>query len=169
MTRSILFFTIAATLSVLTFYQKPEHSLGFGYLVPIGLYFIIALLLGLRPRVSWNSQLQFAGLALAVWLVLFSLSYHVLFFIAAPLAGGIGAWLICWLGRQFLGINWPRLLPIVITGVVAVLLGMLFMILVREQPQETYTIGLKAGLITGFWQLAVGGQMSRLSGKGEKN
>ena len=167
MTRSISFFTIAATLSVLTFYQKPEYSLGFGYLVPIGLYFIVALLLDLRPRASWDSQLQFAGLALAVWLVLFSLSYNVLFFIAAPLAGGLGAWLVCWLGRKFLGLNWRRILPIIITGVIAALLGVLFMILVSEQPKETYTISLKAGVITGFWQLAVGVQMSWVSRKGE--
>ncbi len=161
MIRAVLFFTLSAVLSVVTFYQKSEHSLDLGLAVPIGLYFIAALLLTLRPQVSWDAQLQFAGLALAVWLVLFSLSYNLLFFVLAPISGGLGAWLACWLGRRFLNLGWPHLRPIVITGIGAVLLGILFMIAVRELPKETFTIGLKAGVITALWQLGVGVQMAR--------
>ncbi|MCO6479353.1 MAG: hypothetical protein J5I94_22150 [Phaeodactylibacter sp.] len=161
MIRAALFFTLSAVLSVVTFYQKSEHSLDLGLAALVGLYFIAALLLTLRPQVSWDAQLQFAGLALAVWLVLFSLSYNLLFFVLAPISGGLGAWLICWLGRRFLNLGWPHLRPIVITGIGAALLGMLFMIAVRDLPKETFTIGLKAGVITGLWQLGVGVQLMR--------
>ena len=165
--RVTFLFILSAILSVLTLYQKPEHSLDLQLAIPVGLYFIAALLLSLRPRVSWDAQLQFAGLALAVWLVLFSVSYNLLFFAIAPVAGGLGAWLTCWLGRRFLGFSWPRLSPIVITGVLAALLGVLFMIAVRGLPKDTFTIGLKAGVLTGLWQVGVGWQMIRLLKKPE--
>ena len=45
---------------------------------------------------------------------------------------------------------------------IAALLGVLFMIAVRGLPKETFTIGLKAGVLTGLWQVGVGGQMIRL-------
>ena len=162
MTRAIFLFSLSAILSVVTFYQKSEHSLDIELAIPVGLYFITALLLSIQPKVDWTEQLQFAGLALLVWLVLFSVSYNLLFFAIAPVAGGLGAWLTCWLGRRFLGFSWPRLSPIVITGVLAALLGVLFMIAVRGLPKDTFTIGLKAGVLTGLWQVGVGGQMIRL-------
>ena len=167
MTRAILLFSLSAILSVVTFYQKSEHSLDIELAIPVGLYFITALLLSIQPKVDWTEQLQFAGLALLVWLVLFSVSYNLLFFAIAPVAGGLGAWLTCWLGRRFLGFSWPRLSPIVITGVLAALLGVLFMIAVRGLPKDTFTIGLKAGVLTGLWQVGVGWQMIRLLKKPE--
>ena len=165
--RVTLLFILSAILSVLTLYQKPEHSLDLQLAIPVGLYFIAALLLSLRPRVSWDAQLQFAGLALAVWLVLFSVSYNLLFFVLAPISGGLGAWLTCWLGRRFLDLSWPRLWPIAITGVGAAVLGVLFMIAVRGLPKDTFTIGLKAGVIAGLWQIGVGWQMARKLGMQE--
>lgn len=168
MTRAAFFFAFSAVLSVATFYHKPEHNLGYEYTIPVGLYFIAALVFSLRPRVSWDAQLQFAGLALAVWLVLFSISYNLLFFILAPISGGLGAWLACWLGRRFLEIDLPRQRPIVLMGIGAVLLGMLFMIAVRSLPKDTFTIGLKAGVITGLWQLGVGVQLMRELRKNQK-
>lgn len=165
MVKAILFFSFSAILSVVTFYHKSEHSLDLDLAILVGLYFIAALLLAFRPRVSWDALLQFAGLALAVWLVLFSLSYNLLFFVIAPIAGGLGAWLACWLARRFL--EFPPLRPAraVVVGVVAVLLGLLFMVVVRELPKETFTIGLKAGVITGLWQVGVGLQLARMAGK----
>ena len=161
MIRAVLLFTLSAILSVVTLYHKSEHSLDLDLAIPVGLYFIAAMLLSFRPRARWDAQLQFAGLALLVWLVLFSLSYNLLFFIIAPISGGLGGWLICWLGRRFLALSWPRLLPIVITGIGAVLLGVLFMVAGRALPKDTFTIGLKAGIIAGLWQLGVGVQLAR--------
>ena len=161
MNRAYVLFTLAAVLSILTFYNKSEPSYDYYLAIPIGLYFIGALLFSSRPKVGWSSLLQFSGLALLLWLVLYSLSYSLLFVIIAPVAGGIGAWLITLLSRHFLQLSLPKLLPIIITGVVTALLGVLFMIIVREMPKETYTIGLKAGVVTAFWQLGVGVQLVR--------
>ncbi|MCO6488498.1 MAG: hypothetical protein J5I98_08780 [Phaeodactylibacter sp.] len=161
MARTILLFTLSAFLSVFTFYQKSEHSLDLGLAVLVGLYFIAAMLLSFRPRASWGAQLQFAGLALLVWLVLFSFSYNLLFWILAPVSGGLGAWLVCRLSRRFLGLSWPALQPIVMTGTAAAVAGVLLMISFRSLPKDIFTIGLKAGIMVGLWQLGVGIYMMR--------
>ena len=156
MARALLFFTLAAVLSVVTFYGKSEHSFDFYLALPVGLYFIVAALLAFRPSASWQNQLSFAGLALVVWLILYGLSYNLLVVFIAPVAGGAGAWLVALLGQRFLNWSFSALRPIILTGLGTALAGILFMIAVRDLPKETFTIGLKAGVIVAFcnWEWA---------------
>jgi hypothetical protein len=161
MLRALLFFSLSAILSVITFYGKPESTLDLHLAAPVGAYFILATLLSLRPKVSTAAQLQFAALSLLIWLVLFSFSYNVLFAFLVPLSGGIGAWLISILGKRLLAMQFGSPWQIILTGVLTAVLGLLFMILVKEMPKETYTIGLKAGVISGLWQLGVGLQLKK--------
>ncbi len=161
MNRAILLFSLSAVLSVVTFYGKSEHSLDLYLAVPVGLYFIAAFLLSFRPVASWSKRLQFAGLALVIWLVLYGVSYNLLFFVLAPVSGGLGAWLVCLLSKRFFELSPNKIAPIVIAGVLAAALGVLFMIAVKELPKETFTMGLKAGVVAAFWQLGVGIMLAR--------
>lgn len=162
MPRAILSFSIAAILTIITLYNKVEHSLDFPRVLPAGLYFLVAFLITFRPKVAWSQILIFAGLSMVLWLVLFGVSYNLLFLFIAPVAGGLGAWLITVMSRRLLQLSLKKITPIVITGVVATLLGIVFMIAVKNLPKETFTMGLKTGVIAGLWQLGVGIQMARL-------
>ena len=157
MTRTILLFTFSAVLSIATFYFKSEHSLDIYLVIPVGLYFIIAYFLSFQPKVETSEKLRFAGLALLVWLVLFAISYNLLFFIIAPLAGGLGAWLIFLLSKKYLGMHLKKPWHIILTGVGASLLGIGFMILVKQSA----SIGIKAGVLTGLWQVGVGRMIAK--------
>ncbi len=158
MRRAILLFLVSALLSVGTFYPKSEHLFDFHLVLPVGLYFIVAILLAFRPKVDRKDQLGFAGLAMLVWLVLFLLSYNVLFLFIVPVAGGVGAWLIFLLGKKRLQLPIHRPWPVIWAGVVAVLTGLGFMMLMKNQV----SIGLKAGVLTGLWQLGVGWMLSKM-------
>lgn len=161
MNRAIFSFSLAAVLSVITMYGMAEHRYDMLLVLPAGLYFIVAFLLNFRPEAGWNERLQFGGLALVVWLVLFGVSYNLLFFIAVPIAGPLGAWLICLLSDRFLGLKVEKVLPILLAGLLGACIGLVFMILAKELPKETFTIGLKAGVIVACWQLAVGVMFAR--------
>lgn len=161
MIRSLLFFSLAALLTALTFIPKTDHSYDMMLLVPIGLYFIVALLLSFRPQVEWSQQLLFAGLALLIWLLLFMVSFSVIFFILVPISGAAGAWLIWFLGKRYLELDFGKPLPIILTGLGTAVAGVLFMIAVKELPKETFTMGVKNAVITALWQLGVGLMLTR--------
>ncbi len=163
MIRAFLLFLAAAILSTFTFYGKSEHSLDYILAVPVGIYFILAFFLVIRSKVALPEKLKFAGFSLLIWLVLYSVSYNLLFLFIAPVAGGLGAWLISRLSKQFLDLQYGSPWQIVLTGVLTAVLGVLFIIIVKEMPKETYTIGLKVGVLTGLWQLGVGIQLYKHS------
>ena len=165
MTRALILFILSALLSIGTFYLKSEHRFDVQLVVPVGLYFIIAFLLAIQPSVETQKKLQFAGLALLVWIVLFLASYNVLFVFIAPVAGGLGAWLIILLSRKFLDLTAENIWPVVWTGVVMALIGIGFMALVKKQV----SIGLKAGILTGLWQLGVGWYLVKSMSRPPKN
>lgn len=162
MLKAILLFSISAVLSVITLYSKTEHSFDYKLIIPAGVYFLVAFLLSFRPKVGWVPILQFAGLSLLMWLVLYSVSYNLLFLFIAPVAGGVGAWLITLMSQQLLQLSLKKIRPVVVTGVAATLIGIVFMIAVRSLPKETFTMGLKTGVMTALWQLGVGIQMARM-------
>lgn len=162
MLRATLLFTISAVLSIITLYSKSEHSFDYKLVLPAGIYFLLAFLLAFRPKVGWVPMAQFAGLSLLVWLVLYSLSYNLLVLFIAPVSGGISAWLISMMSQRLLQLPLKKITPVVITGVVATIIGIVFMIAVKNLPKETFTIGLKTGVIAALWQLGVGVQMARM-------
>lgn len=162
MLRPTFFFALAAILSVVTFYFKSDHLLDLHLAIPVGLYFIGALLLTWRPRAPTSDLLLFAGSALLLWLVLFIVSYNALFFVMVPLAGGLGAWGIGRLGEYFLGQDFTTKRPLVITGIIAGIVGLVLMIATKELPKETFTVGFKAGLIVAAWQAGVGLQLTKM-------
>lgn len=161
MIRSSIFFSLSALLTALTFIPKTEHSYDMMLLVPIGLYFIVALLLSFRPQVEWSQQLLFAGLALLTWLVLFMASFSLFFFILVPISGAAGAWLIWFLSKRYLDLDTGKPLPIILAGLGTALAGLLFMIAVKELPKEIFTMGVKNAVITSLWQLGVGLMLTR--------
>ena len=164
MLRALLLFSISATLSVITLYSKSEHSFDYQLVLPAGIYFIIAFLLAFRPKVTWQNMAYFTGISIIIWLFLFSISYNLLFIVFVPLSGGLGAWSMSYLSKNFLNIPLKKQTPIIITGVLATILGILFMIAVKKMPKETFTIGLKTGVIVALWQLGVGLQMMKMIG-----
>lgn len=159
MTRSIFLFILSGILSIVTFYFKSEHSIDYHFVIPVGLYFIAATLLAFRPRVEMKEKLLFVGLALLVWLVLFSVSFNLLFPIIAPISGALGAWVVCILCGKYLEIEIPKKWPVILSGFIATLLGLLFMVAVKKLQEETFPIVLNAGVITGLWQVGVGWQL----------
>lgn len=161
MLRATLFFTISAVLSVITLFPKSEHSFDYILILPVGIYFLAAFFLTFRPKAGWGPLIQFSGLSLLIWTILFGVSYNLLFLFVAPVAGGVGAWLICFMSQKLLHISLKKITPVVITGVVATIIGIAFMIAVKNLPKETFTIGLKTGVIAALWQLGVGVQLAR--------
>lgn len=161
MIRSSIFFSLSALLTAITFIPKTEHSYDLIIIAPVGLYFIAALLLSFRPQVEWSQQFLFAGLALLIWLVLFMASFSLLFFILVPISGAVGAWLVSLLGKRYLGLDFGKPLPIILTGLGTAVAGVLFMIAVKELPKETFTMGVKNAVIASLWQLGVGLMLTR--------
>lgn len=157
MTRNILLFVLSAVLSIGTFYFKSEHRYDLELVIPVGIYFILAVLYVFQPRVEMSKKLQFAGLALLTWLVLFGVSYNLLFMFIVPIAGGVGAYMIVYLGKEFLGLNIKRPWRVTWVGAIAALLGLAFMILVKNQ----ISIGWRIGLLVAFWQIGVGWKLSK--------
>lgn len=161
MNRAVFSFSLAAVLSVVTMYGMAEHRYDMLLVLPVGLYFIVAFLLSFRPAAGRKAQWQFGALALVIWLVLFGVSYNLLFMFIAPVAGGLGAWLICWLSERFLAMKVEKVMPIIIAGVLGAVIGLIFMVLGKDLPREVFTIGCKAGLVAAGWQLAVGMMLAR--------
>lgn len=157
MLRNISIFVLSALLSIGTFHFKSEHLYDLQLVVPVGIYFILAVLYVFQPPVELSKKLQFAGLALLTWLVLFGVSYNLLFMFIVPIAGGVGAWLIVFLGEKFLDIKIKKPLRVTWAGAVAALLGIAFMILVKNQ----ISIGWRAGLLIAIWQIGVGWKLSK--------
>ena len=152
MPKSILLFVASGILSFATFYFKSEHFYDMHLVVPVGVYFIVAYLLSFQPQVELKNKLIFFGSALVIWLVLFGISYNMLFFITAPVSGALGAWLIIFLSNKYLQISFEKKWTAVTIGLVAALLGLAFMIMVKKGA----SIGIKAGLMTALWQMGVG-------------
>jgi hypothetical protein len=161
MNRPLLLFLLSAVLSVLTFLFKTEHSYDLYLLFPVGLFFIAALLFGFQPQVEKREWLKFAGLATLVWLSLFLISYNLLFFVLVPVSGGIGAWLIGLMSKRILQLPIQSFRNLIIAGVAGASLGVLFMIIAKDFNKEIFDMGLKAGIIVGLWQVAVGIVLSR--------
>ncbi len=159
MSKSLVYFILSAILSIVTLYTKSEHSFDYVLVVPVGLYFIAAVLLAWKPEVETRNKIAFSALALLLWLVLFSVSYNLLFFIIAPIAGGVGAWVIVLLCNKYLDIYFNPIKFIIIAGVVGSIIGVLLMMVMKGLPKDTFTMGLKSGLIVAFWQIGVGWQM----------
>ncbi|MEZ4935134.1 MAG: hypothetical protein R2788_23750 [Saprospiraceae bacterium] len=157
MLRNILIFVLSAVLSIGTFYFKSEHLYDLQLVIPVGIYFILAVLYVFQPQVEMTKKLQFAGLALLTWLVLFAVSYNLLFMFIVPIAGGIGAYLIVFLGKKFLDLGIKKPWRVTWAGAVAALLGLAFMILVKNQ----ISIGWRVGLLVAFWQIGVGWKLSK--------
>jgi hypothetical protein len=157
MTRNILIFVLSAVLSIGTFYFKSEHLYDLQLVIPVGIYFILAVLYVFQPQVEMTKKLQFAGLALLTWLVLFAVSYNLLFMFIVPIAGGVGAYLIVFLGKKFLDLGIKKPWRVTWAGAVAALLGLAFMILVKNQ----ISIGWRVGLLVAFWQIGVGWKLSK--------
>ncbi|MEO1263829.1 MAG: hypothetical protein AAFZ15_33800 [Bacteroidota bacterium] len=152
MGRSIPIFVAAGILSLGTFYFKSEHSYDMHLVIPVGIYFITAYLLAFKPAVALKNKLIFSAISLLVWLVLFGASYNLFFFVAAPLSGGIGAWLIILLSKKYLNIDIQKKWPVIIIGLAAAVLGLAFMVLVKKGA----SIGIKAGIMVALWQIGVG-------------
>lgn len=159
MSKSLVYFILSAILSIVTLYTKSEHSFDYVLVVPVGLYFIAAVLLAWKPEVETRNKIAFSAPALLLWLVLFSVSYNLLFFIIAPIAGGVGAWVIVLLCNKYLDIYFNPIKFIIIAGVVGSIIGVLLMMVMKGLPKDTFTMGLKSGLIVAFWQIGVGWQM----------
>ena len=79
---------------------------------------------------------------------------------SSPIAGVIGAWLISMLAFRLLDIEIKSLRPVLLTGFVAPIAGVLFAMIIKEFPLEV-SIGMKAGVITALWQAGVGIQLIR--------
>jgi hypothetical protein len=152
-----LIFVLSAVLSIGTFYFKSEHLYDLQLVIPVGIYFILAVLYVFQPQVEMSKKLQFAGLALLTWLVLFAVSYNLLFMFIVPIAGGVGAYLIVFLGKKFLDLSIKKPWRVTWAGAVAALLGLAFMILVKNQ----ISIGWRVGLLVAFWQIGVGWKLSK--------
>jgi tellurite resistance protein TehA-like permease len=159
MTRAILFFAVSAVASFFTLLAKSEHSFDVYLLVPVGLYFIAAMLLTFRPTVDAKGYLAFTGAALLIWLVLFAVTYNALFVVILPIAGGLGAWLMTRLGKAFLALPFGDPRYVIVTGIGATLAGLIFMMAVRSMPKDVFTLGVKTGVIVALWQLGVGWQL----------
>ena len=158
MKRSNIYFIISAVLSLFVFSFKSDHLFDYFLVVSTGLFFLISCLLAFRPSVKAMEQLQFVGIGLVIWLILFSLCFNLLFFVSSPFAGLLGAWLISTLAIRLLGLDIQPLRPILLTGFAMPLIGVLFAMAIKEFPLEV-SIGMKAGVITALWQVGVGIQM----------
>jgi len=160
MKRSNIYFITSTILSLLVFSFKSDHLFDYFLVVSAGLFFLISCLLTFRPSTKSGQQLQFVGLGLIVWLILFTLCFNLLFFVSSPFAGLLGAWLISKLAFHLLDIEFRSLRPILIAGFVMPIIGVLFAMIIKEFPLEV-SIGMKAGVITALWQIGVGIQLIR--------